>query len=139
MSLLSAADYPAIRAALDTAMDSAFLPDSVIGMSIYAGAGELAVLAKVPDAESRSGAELQRCKNAAVYLTAALLAIALPQIAAETFIGGESYQRKIVDPAALAAELRQRANAELDIVLTPSEVAPSRPTMFALARGRRGR
>lgn len=138
MSLLSASDYPAIRAALDVSLKATALPDAVIALPIYQGAAESEVLARDPEAENRSGAALQRVVNAAIFLTAAYLASALPTITAET-VGRYSYQRD-TDWGARAAELRQRADAELAAVLTPDAAArPLPPGMFAVASGRRGR
>jgi len=137
MALLSAADYPAIRAAIDVSLTARVLPDTIIGLPIYVDAAEAEILLRDPLAESRTGAALQHVTNAAVLLAAALLAAAMPAYTAETF-SDYSYQRKI-DWAARAAELRQRAEAELAAVLAAS--APTtyqRPTMFSVASGTRG-
>lgn len=137
MALLSAADYPAIRAAIDVSLTARVLPDSVIGLPIYVDAAEAEVLARDPLAESRTGAALQHVTNAALLLVASFLAAAMPGYTAEDF-SDYSYQRKD-DWAARAAELRQRAEAELAAVLAAS--APTtynRPTMFTVASGRRG-
>lgn len=137
MSLLSTSDFPAIRAALDVSLKTTGLPDAVIALPIYQGAAEAEVLAQDPVAESRTGAALQHVVNAAIFLTAAHLAPALPAITAET-IGKVSYQRD-VDWAARAGELRSRADAELAAVLAPSTAhRPTPPSMFAVASGRRG-
>jgi len=137
MALLSAADYPAIRAAIDVSLTARVLPDSVIGLPIYVDAAEAEVLARDPLAESRTGAALQHVTNAAVLLTAALLAPALPGYTAEDF-SEYSYQRK-TDWATRAAELRKRAEAELAAVLEPENpTTASKPTMFTTAPGTRG-
>ena len=137
MSLLDAADFPAIRAALDVSLKAQTLPDATIALPIYQGAAEAEVLARDPLAESRAGAALQRVVNAAIFLTAAYLAPAMPALTAET-IGKYSYERK-TDWAARAADLRQRADVELAAVLTPDVArSPRPPSLFAVARGRRG-
>lgn len=137
MALLSAADYPAIRAAIDVSLTARVLPDSVIGLPIYVDAAEAEILTRDPLAESRTGAALQHVTNAAVLLTAALLAPALPGYTAEDF-SEYSYQRK-TDWATRAAELRKRAEAELAAVLEPENpTTASKPTMFTTAPGTRG-
>ncbi len=137
MSLLSTSDFPAIRAALDVSLKTTTLSDAVIALPIYQGAAEAEVLARDPLAASRTGAALQHVVNAAIFLTAAYLAPALPALTAET-IGKYSYQRD-VDWTARAAELRARADAELAALLTPATAQKgSPPTMFGVASGRRG-
>lgn len=138
MALLTSADYPAIRAALDVALDSTILPDATIALDIYLGAAEREVAALDPDSGTRTGDDLARVKSAVVYLTAALLAPAIPWIVRES-VGGQSYERVREDWGALASALRQRAHAEIATVLDPTQVTPTRPAVFALAAGRRGR
>jgi hypothetical protein len=141
MPLLTSLEYPSIRAAIDISLDATVLPDSIIGLPIYADAAEQDVLRRDPTAEDRTGVELQHVTNAAIYLCAALLVPAVPQISGETTSGQHSYTRKLVDVDDLAATLRARADAELAAVLTPSTPpsSASRPTLFGLASGRRGR
>lgn len=137
MALLSAADYPAIRAAIDVSLTARVLPDTIIGLPIYVDAAEAEILLRDPLAESRTGAALQHVTNAAVLLAAALLAAAMPAYTAETF-SDYSYQRK-TDWATRAAELRKRAEAELAAVLEPENpTTASKPTMFTTAPGTRG-
>jgi hypothetical protein len=138
MALLDLPDYPAIRAALDVTLDAGLLPDALIGLPINVGAAEAEVLARDPAAATRTGVALQHVKNAAILLTAANLAPSLPAFTAQAF-GSTSFQHKPVDWVARAAQLRQRADDELASVLQPAAVAPERPTMFAVAAGRRGR
>lgn len=137
MALITATHYPAVRAALDVSLTAQVLPDATIALSIYHGAAEAEILARDPLAATRTGDELQHIQNAAVLLTAALLAAAMPAYTAETF-SDYSYQRK-VDWAARAAELRKRAEAELATVLEPENpTTASKPTMFTTAPGTRG-
>lgn len=137
MALLTTADYPAIRAALDVSLTARDLPDSVIGLAIYVGAAEAEVLVRDPVAASRIGAEKQHLVNAAVFLTAAYLAPALPALTKERF-AEYSYEQE-VDWLARAADLRRRFEAELAAVLAPNDAATySRPTMFTTAAGTRG-
>lgn len=137
MALITASEYPAVRAALDTSLDSTVLPDGVIGLPIYQGAAEAEVLWRDPSAASRSGAEQIRIKNAVVFLTAARLAPRLPQITGERF-GEHGYSRQAIDWTALAATLRADAAAELTAVLEPANLTPARPRAFTVAPGGRG-
>jgi len=139
MSILSSADYPAIRAALDVKLTAATLPDATIALAIYLGAAEAEIVRRDPGAASRTGAELQHIKNACVLLCAALIAPALPRLTGEE-LGSYRYSQQAIDWTVRAAELRMAAERELAAVLTPSTVATaSRPTMFAVAAGGRGR
>lgn len=138
MALLSEADYPAIRAAIDVSLDSALLPDSVIALDLYIGAGQRDVLAIDPDAETRTDDALLHAQTAAILFTAARLCGAVPQITLERFPDHE-YRRQDVDANARASALRTLAEAELDAYLDPGDMVSDRPTRFALASGRRGK
>lgn len=137
MSLLTASEYPAIRAAIDVSLDATLLPDSVIALPIYAGAADTDVQSRDPLWASRTGTALQRLVNAAIYLAAASLCPAIPQIIQEQTTE-HTYQRRSVDWTALAGELRGRAEAELAAVIE-SDAQIERPTMFTVGIGRRGR
>lgn len=137
MPILTSAEYPAIRAAIDTSLDSALLSDAVIGLSIYLGAADLEVKQRDPSWATRTGDELTHLTNAAIYLTAARLVPVIPNIIAETFTDHD-YRREKLDVAALVADLRAKAAEELAAITEPNDTTPSRPTMFTLARGRRG-
>lgn len=136
-ALLTSADYPAVRAAIDVTLDSTALPDAIIALDLYSGAGVRDVLAIDPDAESRTGTDLQHAQTAAVLFTAARLIGALPQITRERELEYQvDFQR--VSAATRAAELRALAAEELEAYLDTT-VAVERPTFFGVASGRRGR
>lgn len=140
MTILTALDYPAIRAALDVGLNAQQLPDATIAQGIFLGAAEDELLRKVPGAATMTGDDLARVKRALVWLTAAYLAhsvVRLTSISIQT--RDLSYSRQTFDPDAKAAELRARAGVEIAALVTPSAVAPARPTMFTLAGGGRGR
>ncbi len=137
MALVASGQYPAVRAALDVTLDAEALPDAVIALDLYAGTADRWVLAQDPTAEARTGDALKHVTAAAVLYCASLLAPALPQLTGETH-GAHQYSRKAVDASALADQLVARAVDELTAVLQPDDVRPVRPTMFALASGRRG-
>lgn len=138
MTILKTTHYATIRAALDVSLDSDMLPDDTISMSIYAGAAEAEVIARDPDAATRTGDELTHIQNAIILITAALLAPAVPHIM-EARQDQQSYKRNQIDWAVRAAELRRQADVEIAAVLEPSEATPGRPTMFATAAGTRGK
>ncbi len=140
MAILTSAEYPAIRAALDTDLTADTLPDEIISLSIYAGAADNDVLKRDPDAESRTGSEATRITNAAIYYCAARLAPAVVRITSLSINTRDlSYQKPTWDPAEKAAELRALADAEIDAVLEPDATVPARPTLFGRAAGRRGK
>lgn len=138
MALFTPADYPAVRAAIDVLLDSATLPDSVIVLDMYAGAGVRDVLLLDSLAASRTGADLLHAQTSAILFVAARLVGAIPQLTREAF-GNHSYERKAFDASARAAELRRQAATEIDVYLDPGDVTSDRPTRFAVASGRRGR
>lgn len=139
MAILSSSDYPAIRGAIDTSLDSAVLPDATIELPIYLADADLEVKARDPQWASRTGDALARLKTAAICFTAARILPALPQIKSEQHGGEYQYQRQEVKVAERVAELRARADEALSAILEPDDATPSRPTMFVLGRGRRGR
>lgn len=138
MTLLTAADYPAIRAAIETTLDSTTLPDSIIALDLYSGAGQRDVLALDSLAATRAGTELLHAQTAAILFTAARLCGALPQITRERFPDHE-YQRRETDPQTQANALRTLAAAEIDAYLDVGDLISTRPTRFTVATGRRGR
>lgn len=140
MTILTALDYPQIRAVLDVSLTSTQLPDDTIGMDIFVGRAEADVLALDPDAETRTGADLQHIKNAAIYFTAALLCPTVVRITSMTAQTRDlAYTRQAFDPEERAAELRALAVAEVTAVLTPDDTTPNRPTVFARATANRGK
>lgn len=136
--LIDSTSNPSIRAAIDISLDSVALPDSIIALDLYIGAGMRDVLLIDPLAESRAGSELQHAQTAAVLFTAARLIGALPQMLRVAF-ADHSAQVREIDPSKRAAELRAQAAAELESYLDPGDTASNRPTMFGTARGYRGR
>ncbi len=139
MTILTALDYPAIRAALDVSLNAQQLPDATIAQDVFLGAAEAELLQRVPTAASMTGGDLARVKRALVWLTAAYLAHSVVRITSLSVQTRDlSYSRQTFDPDEKAAELRARAGAEIAALVTPSATAPGRPTMFTLAGGRRG-
>jgi len=138
-NLLTVDDFPAIRAALDSSLDASTLPNKIIDEDIYIGAAWDEVLERYPTAESETDATvLTRLRRAAIYFAAARLAPVVVRITSlSVSVQGVNYSKPVFDPAKRAAELRALADAELDAILTPGEL--SRPTMFAVASGQRGR
>lgn len=139
MSLLTFADYPAVRAALDTELDETSLADKTIALDIYQGAADREVKGRDPAWATRTGESLLRLRAAAVYLTAARLAPAVVRVISMNVQSRDlSYSRPVFDPAEKAAELRALAEQELSAVLTPEEDTSGKPIMFSLASARRG-
>ena len=140
MAILSAGDYPAIRAALDVGLNAQQLPDATIAQGIFVEAAEAELVKKVPTAATMTGTDLARVKRALVWLTAAYLAhsvVRLTSLSVQT--RDLAYSRQTFDPDEKAAELKARAQGEIGMLLTPVESAVGRPTAFTLATGRRGR
>lgn len=137
--LLTSADYPAIRAMIEIGLDATTLPDAIIALDAYIGAGMRDVLALDPLAETRTDpTEALHAKTAAILFTAARIVGALVQVIKETR-ADHSYERSRVDTVARAAELRAQASSELDAYLDIGDATSDRPTFFTVASGRRGR
>lgn len=136
MNLLTSSDYPAIRAAIDISLDPEVLPDSIIDHPIYAPWADAEVCRRDPAWAGRDAAGQQKLVNAAIFLTAAVLAPAIPQVIQEQTTE-HSYSRRSVDWSRLADELRARAEQEIAAVVETS-AAIDRPTMFSVGTGRRG-
>ncbi len=140
MPILTTADYPAIRAALDTELNSQKLPDAIIAQDIFLGAAEAELLNRIPNAASMTGENLKRVKRALIWLTAAYLASSVVRITSMSIQTRDlSYSRQTFDPDEKAAELRSRAEAEIRMLIDPTDETPRRPTMFIAAPGYRGR
>lgn len=135
--ILSTSSWPAVRAALDVSLNDRQLPDATIGLDIYSGRAVREITARVENATTLTGSDELKVIAAAVFLTAANIAPAMPSI-----MRAESQhlavQRKEVDWSKRAAELRQAAEEELADLLEPDTAVAYRPTMMARARGRRG-
>lgn len=138
MPLVAPEHYEAVRFAIDTSLTASDLPAAVIAQPIYLGAADAEVKRRDPLWASRTGDAAQQLVQAAILLTAAYLAPAIPQLSAERYPEGYSYERA-TDYAQRAQELRQRAETLIQGVLAPGDLAASRPTLFAAACGRRGR
>lgn len=139
MALLGSENWSAVRAALDVKLDETALPDKIIEKDIYAGAAQREVIARVPDAESKTDDDQLRVTTAAVLLTAARLVYAVAQITSISVQGRDTnYSRRAWGPEVKKAELLALAEDELAAVIEPSEDTPGRPTMFARATGSRG-
>lgn len=139
MAILTSAEYPAIRAALDVDLNDKDLPDSTIALTIYQDAADQDVLDIDPDAEGRTGDEAAAVTRAAIYFCAARLAYAVVRITSLSVNTRDiSYSKATFDPEERAAQLRAEAEEELAEILEPEEEAPRRPTMFSRATGSRG-
>jgi hypothetical protein len=140
-TILDSTSYPAVRAALDVALLESNLPDATIGLDIYEEAAIQDVVNIYPTAAAETVAANQtRITRAAIYFCAARLAPAVVRITSLNVATRDmSYSRQTFDPDERAAELRALAEAELAAILEPAEETPSRPTMFTVASGTRGR
>ncbi len=140
MAILTSADWPAVRAAIDTQVDDNMLLDSVIALNIYSGAADQDVLKLDPDAESRTGEDANRVTRAAVYYCAArLIPVVLRILSLSTITRDLRFTRSVPDIEKRANELRGMAVEEINEVLTPGAEAASMPRMFTKVTGIRGK
>lgn len=139
MAILTSADFPAIRAALDVDLNAQTLPDTTIAQDIFLGAAEAELLRRVPTAAAMTGNDLARVKRALVWLTAAYLAHSVVRTTSMSINTRDlSYSRQTFNPDEKAAELRARVEREYGMLLAPMAATPARPTMFTTVGGRRG-
>lgn len=140
MAILQPEDYPAVRAALDPALDATTLPDATIELPIFLDAADLELKRLAPDwADYVDEPEATQLRLAAIYLTASLIAATTPAIVAEAVGKGDySYRAERPSPAELAALLRARAVAAVDLA-TGAASGDAIPTFFELAESARER
>ena len=142
-AILTAADHPAVRAAVDISLTTANLPDATIALDIYAVAAVQDVVDRYPTAASVVVAATQlKITRAAVYFCAARLAIPLAGVIVSSLsvaTRDQSFSRVPYNGEKRAAELLALAEEELADILEPGEETPNRPTIFRLAPGYRGR
>lgn len=139
MPLLDPSNFDAIRAALDIDLTEDDVPDAVLSLDIYQGAGEREVLRRVPEAAGLAGEQGKAAQTAAVLFTAALLAEGLPRTTQER-VGNWSYSqaRGTADLAGMAAGLRRRAEVALAPILPDPPPARRRfAGGFVIARAAR--
>ncbi len=140
MAILTSADWPSVRAAIDTQVDDNMLLDSVIALNIYSGAADQDVLKLDPDAESRTGEDANRVTRAAVFYCAArLIPVVLRILSLSTITRDLRFTRSVPDIEKRANELRGMAVEEINEVLTPGAEAASMPRMFTKVTGIRGK
>jgi hypothetical protein len=139
VALLTASEYPAIRAAIDVTLDSELLPDATIGLPLYAGAAEAWVLSRLPTADSLAEPARTAAVRAAMWRCAALLVPAVPQIVSESTQADHAYTRQGLDIAKRVAQLMALAEEALAEATPADDVGAPMPTMFTLATGGRGR
>jgi hypothetical protein len=136
--LVTTAQYPAVRAAIDVTLTADALPDSVIGLTIFAGKAERDAIARATNGAaivaSTAGDDFDRLRDVAILLCAALVVPALPQITQES-VGQRDYEYRAVavDPLKRAAQLR----AEAAVILAALNGTRLIPTQFTLATGGR--
>lgn len=124
---------------VDVKLDARQLPDGVVTEQGFLGAAQDELLRRYPTAASATGDDRARMQRALIYLTAARLAPAIVRLTTITSQAqGASYTRETYDPAVRSAELRALAEIELAALLGEGQTA-SRPTLFSVASGQRGR
>lgn len=134
MTIFTLADYNAVRAAIDTSLDEDMLPDSVVALTIYAGAATTWAQERDTSYASRTGTELVKLRRATILYCAGLLAPAVPQMVDAK---DERLSRRLAERN---MEAHGRALiARADEIISGLTSATTRPTFFARASGTRGK
>lgn len=136
--IMSADAYDMVRSLIDLSLTEDNLPDDVIAQPIYHGAAENYIAEKDPLYATRTGAERLHLFNAAVLLTAAYIFPAVPFLVREDFGDySATMWREKGFIASRIAELRSRANSEINAVIVPGTLF-GYPQMFTVGKGGRG-
>lgn len=136
MPILSTADFPQVRAAIDPLLGEDELPDDVIALPVYRGAAEADVLRRLPNAATFLGEDGDRVRYAVIYLTAALLAPALPDVTSVQ-LGQSRYQQEPRDTWKRVGYLQGMAARQLASLIDPFG-GDGHPKLFGLVPGTRG-
>ncbi len=145
--IITSADYPSVRAALDVTLDSTTMPDSIIALDIYEGVAETDVMAADPLWRTHlqdpgPGGAGQHVMNAVIYHVAALLAMGMANNVDSEALpgGGYRYTRSRIDWDKRREYLDGQADRELEAVLALNQPdTGAMPTLFTLAYGGRAR
>lgn len=138
MALLTAADYPEVRAAIDVTLDDTSLDDTTVGRSIFVARAEEWVASRTVDTGAHA-------KRAVIFKLAALLTLSVPSLLGiihQANSQGES--KATITPAEKAASLMQQAEEELGLTSDAgkrgagSDSTALMPDIFSLAPGGRG-
>lgn len=122
--LLTDAEYPDIRAVIDTSLDSTALPDATIEALPFLPRADLEIKRRDASWASRSGEALMHLKIAAVYLTASYLVAGIPALTGERY-GDYQYTRQATTPEQRARDLAAQAAAELLVLgITEGDTTP---------------
>jgi len=117
MTILTSADYPAVRRLVDTQLSAIDLPDAVISEIVYHDAAEAWIVNRDPDAATRTGAEASAVKRATLYWLASLLVPAAYKLTSVSVRTTDvSYTRPGFNSEKRIKELRQWAERELDSI-----------------------
>lgn len=118
MAIITAADYPQIRATLDVSFSETDLSNDIIKMSIYSGAADQDVIDRVSNAEalvSAGGTDAKKIKRAAILFCAARLVMAVFQAESVTTTARDlNYSRPTFNPEKRKAELIEMAEDQLE-------------------------
>jgi len=134
---IDATHFDSVRRAIDVDLTPEDLSDDVIGDDIYLTRAANQVLALDPDAESRENEAEAAIQRATIFLLAALLIPAMPQIVSEQYV---DYRVKFdqLTQAERIQDLRNQAAAEIALAIGDEERgAYPRMPGFSLARGGR--
>jgi hypothetical protein len=140
VDLLTDAESPSIRAAIDITLSPKNLPDAVVALPQYRDEAVRWVRRQDANVDTYSpdSDEFKQAQVAAIYACAALLVPFVPNLTGETYGSDYRYTRKEVDANALMAYLWKRAGEAIgENNPAPVTETPHR-TIFTKACGRRG-
>lgn len=140
MAILTSADWPDVRDAIDTQMDTNVLPNATIARNIFSGAADQDVLKIDPLAESRTDEDGNRVKRAAIYFCAArLIDVVFQPTSLSATTRDLRWSRQLTPAEAKANKLKGMAVEEINAILFPDTTAQSMPRVFSSVSGTRGK
>lgn len=112
------ANYESVRKAIDVSLDDVTLPDSIIGLDIYAGEASRYIDRHLTP--EQQAAQPESTNTAAIYYAASFLCTALRQVRRERMAGGE-LEYQVIDILAKGTELLGKAGLTISAIIVASE------------------
>lgn len=134
--ILTVTEYPSVRAVIDMALDASTLPDTTIGLDVYAGATDRYIKQQVADWSTiLAGVDadlIANLRNAGVYYCASLIA-GSSTVVTSMAVGEARWARSAYDREKHAKWLLGQAQSLIaDVIGTATPKPKPIPTVFAV-------
>lgn len=131
--ILSAENYPSVRAAIGVEIDTTMLPDEVLSLPIYKDEAERFIMRNLTEAQYTAEETKDEADYAAILYLASLVAPTLRIVQQEKLVAGQIvYER--TDLKALAERLREQAMQRInDVINQTTSDSETNPNFFGVA------